>query len=151
MKIGELVSKSGLSERMLRHYEKLGIVMPQRSDRGTRYYSDADLEVARLTHHFRELDIPLDTIAAIAQERRLHPTGDSSGQAIGSMLSALADNLAEKAEKSLALHKTIVDARKAVSACRGCKNRPSPQTCPDCPMGAATLENAVAAMIWRDE
>lgn len=151
MKIGQLVSKSGLSERMLRNYEKLGIVLPQRSDRGTRYYSDVDLEVARLTHHFRELDIPLDTIVAIAKERRQHPTGDSAGQAIGSMLSKLADHLAEKAEKSQALHRTIVDAQKTVTSCRGCKNKPSPQTCPKCPMGDATHDNAVAAMIWRDD
>ena len=151
MKIGDLVRESGLSERMLRHYEKLGIICPERSDRGTRHYGKADLEVARLVHYFRDLDIPLDTIAAIAKERPRHVTGDSSGQAIGTMLDELADHLARKAEKSLALHRTIVEASKAVTACRGCTNKPGPKTCPECPMGDAAEQNAVAAMIWRTD
>ena len=151
MKIGELVQKSGLTERMLRHYEALGIIVPQRSERGTRLYSDVDLEIARLIHFFRELDVPLDTVAAIAKERQQHATGDSARRAVGELLSELADHLARQAERSLALHRTIVDATKAVSGCAGCQNRPSPKTCPDCPMADAVGDNAVAAMIWRND
>jgi len=151
MKIGELVRKSGLSERMLRHYEKLGIITPDRSGGGTRRYCDADLDIARLIHHFREVEVPLETIAMIARERRHHATGDSSGQAIGDMLNDLAAQLAEKAEKSLALHRVIVEANRTVRACKGCRNKPSPATCPECPMNAAVADNAVAAMIWQDD
>ncbi len=150
MKIGDLVRKSGLTERMLRHYEKLGIITPDRSERGTRLYTDTDLEIARLVQHLRELEIPLDTIADIALERRAHRTGDSSAQAVGELLRNLANHLAEKAEKSLALHRVITEADKTVSGCRGCTNEPGPETCPDCPMNEAAGDNAVAAMIWRN-
>jgi len=149
-KIGDLARESGLTERMLRHYESLGIIDPERSAGGTRYYSQQDLDVARLTHHFRELDVSLDTIAAIAQERRAHKTGDSSSKAVSELLGDLANQLAEKAEKSLALHRIITDASKAVQACNGCKNKPTPETCPDCPMTDKVDNNPVAAMIWRD-
>ncbi len=149
MKIGEMVRQSGLTERMLRHYETLGIIVPGRSCKGTRQYSNIDLEVARLTQHFRELDIPLDTIAAIAKERRVHSTGDSSSRAISEMLSDLAEQLAAKAERSLALHRIIVDANKVVQACKGCTNLPGPESCPDCPMNEAATKNGVAAMIWQ--
>lgn len=151
MKIGEMVRQSGLTERMLRHYETLGIIVPARSGKGTRQYSDIDLEIARLAQHFRELDIPLDTIAAIATERRSHATGDSSSRAIGEMLSDLAEHLSQKAERSLALHRIIVDANKVVRACKGCQNPPGPGTCPDCPMNDAVARNGVAAMIWQDD
>jgi DNA-binding transcriptional MerR regulator len=119
-----------------------------RSAKGTRQYSAIDLEIARLTQHFRELDVPLDTIAAIAKERRCHATGDSSSQAIDVLLSTLAEHLSAKAERSLALHRIIVDASKIVRACKGCRNPPGPGTCPDCPMNETATENAVAAMIW---
>jgi len=150
MKIGEMVRRSGLTERMLRHYETLGIIVPGRSGKGTRQYSEIDLEIARLTLHFRELDIPLDTIAAIAKERRAHATGDGSSRAIGEMLNDLAEHLADKAERSLALHRIIVDANKVVRACKGCDNPPGPGTCPDCPMNEAATRNGLAAMIWQD-
>lgn len=150
MKIGEMVRRSGLTERMLRHYETLGIIVPGRSDKGTRQYSDIDLEIARLAQHFRELDIPLDTIASIAKERRAHATGDSSSRAIGEMLADLAEHLSEKAARALALHRVIVEANKVVRACKGCDNAPGPGTCPDCPMNEAAANNGVAAMIWQD-
>jgi DNA-binding transcriptional MerR regulator len=66
-KIGDLARQSGLTQRMLRHYEDLGILRPGRSDGGTRRYSDDDLRIARLTLLMRDLEIPLDTIAAIAR------------------------------------------------------------------------------------
>ncbi len=150
MKIGDLARNSGLTERMLRHYESLGIIAPDRSSGGTRHYSSQDVEIARLTHRLRELDVPLDTIAAIARERRTHATGEASGLAVGELLEALAQHLAEKAEKSLALHRMVTEASRAVRACRGCQNEPGPATCPDCPMNEAAEQNAVAAMVWQE-
>lgn len=150
MKIGDLAKESGLTERMLRHYEGLGIIVPSRSSKGTRHYSCQDVEIARLTHLLRELDVSLDTISAIAVERRAHSTGDASGTAVGALLEKLAQHLAEKAEKSLALHRVICEASRVVRNCRGCENEPGPSTCPDCPMNEAVEGNAVAAMIWQE-
>lgn len=151
MKIGEMVEQSGLTERMLRHYEDLGIIVPLRSEKGTRLYSSVELEIARLIHHFREVDIPLDSLASIARERRVHATGDGSSRAIGTMLGALADDLADKAAKSLAMHRIVVEAARTVRECGGCTNRPGPETCPDCPMNEASRKNSVAAMIWQKD
>ena len=72
MKIGEIVEKSGLTERMLRHYESIGIITPRKSPKGTRLYNEADLAVARLIHQMRLMDIGLDSLAEIAQERLKH-------------------------------------------------------------------------------
>ncbi|MEM1141607.1 MAG: MerR family transcriptional regulator [Pseudomonadota bacterium] len=37
-RIGEVAARTGLTERMIRHYEKLGLVQPDRSDAGKRLY-----------------------------------------------------------------------------------------------------------------
>ena len=49
MLIGEVARRSGVSSRMLRHYDTLGLVRPTgRTTGGYREYSDADIE--RLLH-----------------------------------------------------------------------------------------------------
>ena len=48
MLIGEVARHTGLSNRMLRHYDSLGLVRPTgRTSGGYREYSDADLERLR--------------------------------------------------------------------------------------------------------
>lgn len=151
MKIGELAEKSGLTERMLRHYEDLGIIAPDRTHGGTRRYSELDVEVAKLVKHFRSLDVPLETLADVAKERKKHETGHASQDAVANLLKSLADVLAQKAEQSLALHRLVRDASDAVRACDGCPNAPSPEGCQTCPMNAHSHDNAVAAMIWHSD
>lgn len=151
LKIGDLVRETGLSERMLRHYEALGILNPRKSAGGTRLYSSADVEVARLIGHFRELDFSLEALADLASERARHDTGDASSRSVAEMLEGLAADLAHRAEKALALHRVVLEARKAVAGCRGCQNRPAPSSCPDCPMNAETDRNPLAAMVWFED
>ena len=151
LKIGDLSRETGLSVRMLRHYEDLGILNPTRSARGTRVYSSADVAVARVTYLCRELDVPLDVISDIATERARHATGGESSASVGRLLQGFADDLALKAEKSLSLLRIIADAQKTVGKCRDCQNPPAPATCPDCPMNAAVDKNPFAALIWRDD
>ncbi|WP_419913576.1 MerR family transcriptional regulator [Hoeflea sp.] len=149
MKIGEIVEKSGLTERMLRHYESIGIIVPRKSAKGTRLYSEADLSVARLIHRMRLMDIGLDNLAKIAQERQKHKTGDSSASSVGDLLNALAELLSEKAQQALVLRSEIVEASKAVQKCQGCTNVPSSESCPECPMNDMVERNPVAALVWK--
>lgn len=148
MKIGELVQATGLTERMLRHYEQLGIITPSRSEGGTRQYDEEDLAVAQLMRQLRALDIPLETVAEIAQERSKHSTGNSSCLSVGALLEDLAEQLSQKAERALSLRRIIMDAEKSVQECKGCENLPSSKTCPDCPMNRMAEDNPVAALIW---
>jgi len=47
MKIGELSHRSGISVRMLRYYEKEGLLQPNRRESGHRDYGEAEEQLVR--------------------------------------------------------------------------------------------------------
>lgn len=64
MSIGELARRAGVSARMLRHYDEIGLLRPERvTQAGYRLYGEASL--LRLTHirYLRELEFSLPEIA----------------------------------------------------------------------------------------
>lgn len=63
MRIGELSRISGISTRMLRHYDAMGLVSPERRP-GNDYrdYSDADIERLFRVEGLRSLGLPLQAI-----------------------------------------------------------------------------------------
>lgn len=63
MNIGAAAKASGLSAKMIRHYESIGLLPPGvRGDNGYRRYSARDLDTLRFVRHARELGFPLETI-----------------------------------------------------------------------------------------
>jgi len=47
MRMKEMVRRTGVHERMLRYYEKQGLLSPQRLPSGYREYSESDVETVR--------------------------------------------------------------------------------------------------------
>ncbi len=47
MRIGEFVRRTGVSERLLRHYEEQGLLRPERGAGGQREYGEGHVEVVR--------------------------------------------------------------------------------------------------------
>ena len=66
VRIGEASKASGVSERMVRHYEKLGM-MPEPARRASNYriYTNIDVERLRFIAQARSLGIPLEAIAEL--------------------------------------------------------------------------------------
>lgn len=66
MKIGEASAASGVSQRMIRHYEKIGL-MPQaaRRDSGYRDYDERDVHVLRFIRRARDLGFPIEEIGRL--------------------------------------------------------------------------------------
>lgn len=66
MNIGEAAAATGVSAKMIRHYESIGLIKPAlRTDSGYRVYADADIHSLRFIRHARDLGFALDDIAAL--------------------------------------------------------------------------------------
>ena len=66
MKIGEASIASGVSQRMIRHYEKIWLVpAASRRDSGYRDYDERDVHTLRFIGRARDLGFPIDEIRTL--------------------------------------------------------------------------------------
>jgi merR family transcription regulator len=63
LKIGALAQASGISARMLRFYEKIGLLMPVRNAAGYRLYQAADVDLVRKVRLLNQAGVPLKDLA----------------------------------------------------------------------------------------
>ena len=66
MKIGAASTASGVSQRMIRHYEKIGLIPEaHRRDSGYRDYDQCDLHTLRFIGRARDLGFPIEEIRTL--------------------------------------------------------------------------------------
>lgn len=122
MKIGEAAKRSGISERMIRHYEKIGLVAPAaRRDSGYRDYDDRDLHTLRFIGRARDLGFGIEEIGqllALWQDR------SRSSADVKALALARAAELKRKAGELDAMRRTL---ERLAAECHG-NGRP------DCPI-----------------
>ena len=122
MNIGQAAKHSGLSAKMIRYYESIGLLKPaHRSDSGYRLYSDEDLHTLAFIKRSRDLGFSLEEVGkllALWQDR----------QRASSDVKALArqhiDELNQKIVELSSLRDTLQDL---VDTCQGDHR-------PDCPI-----------------
>ena len=73
MKIGELAQACQTSVRMLRFYESLKLITPQRNASGYRIYSEQDAEIVRKVMLLNRTGLPLKDIALMRDCLRDEP------------------------------------------------------------------------------
>lgn len=59
---------SGISVRMLHHYDEIGLLSPQKSDNGYRYYTEEDMAYLQTILSYRYLGFPLKQIKALLEK-----------------------------------------------------------------------------------
>lgn len=107
MKIGPASQASGVSQRMIRHYETIGLIpAPLRRDSGYRDYADADVHRLRFIANARDLGFPIEDIRSL-----LGLWNDRDRQSIDVKRLALAraDDLHRKALALEAMRNTLLD------------------------------------------
>ncbi len=129
MNISEVAKASGLSPRMIRHYEQIGL-LPEvaRNTSGYRDYTDTELHSLRFIQHARSLGFSMEQIAqllALWQDRQR-----SSGE-VKQLVQGHLHELEHKIEDLQAMHATLAQL---ADCCHG-DNRP------ECPI-LDTLANA---------
>jgi DNA-binding transcriptional MerR regulator len=73
--IGRFAELTWLSPKMLRHYDRLGLLHPAHQDpqNGYRYYRPSQIRQAEVIRLLRDLDVPLDEIREVVD----HPGADA--------------------------------------------------------------------------
>jgi MerR family transcriptional regulator, copper efflux regulator len=122
MNIGQASNASGVSQRMIRHYEKIGLIpAAARRDSGYRDYSDADVARLRFVAHSRDLGFPIEEIRSLLglwQDRK------RSSADVKALATARAEDLGRKARALKQMRATLLDL---ANRCHGDDR-------PDCPI-----------------
>lgn len=107
MNIGGASKASGVSERMIRHYEKIGLVPPPaRRDSGYRDYGDADVHRLRFIANARDLGFGTEEIAALLA---LWSDRGRASSEVKALALAHADELGRKARALEGMRRTLLD------------------------------------------
>ncbi|MCP5386036.1 MAG: Cu(I)-responsive transcriptional regulator [Novosphingobium sp.] len=128
MNIGQVSKATGVSLRMIRHYEGIGLMpSPDRRDNGYRDYPPRSIERLRFIANARDLGFSVDEISALLSlwDDRERASSEVKAIALGH-----AEDLARKSAALEAMRRTLLDLAE------GC----SGDARPDCPILAGLAE-----------
>jgi MerR family copper efflux transcriptional regulator len=122
LNIGQAATASGVSAKMIRHYEQVGL-LPQarRTEAGYRQYGQPDIHTLRFIRHARDLGFSIAEIGALVGlwQDRSRPS-----RQVKALAQAHIQALEDKARELLAMKATL---QHLVQCCRGDDR-------PDCPI-----------------
>jgi MerR family transcriptional regulator, copper efflux regulator len=130
MKIGEASAASGVSQRMIRHYEKIGLMPPaRRRDSGYRDYDQRDLHTLKFIGRARDAGFPIEEIRQLLA---LWSDRERSSADVKALALARVAELKRKADELDAMRRTLEEL---AARCHGDER-------PDCPiLGELEAEN----------
>ena len=120
--IGEAARLSGVSPKMVRHYESLGLLTRvARTDSGYRQYSEADVHTLRFIKRSRDLGFSMEEISGLVGLWQNRRRASASVQRIAQKH---ADDLAQRIEQMQEMQRTL---QHLIHCCHGDER-------PDCPI-----------------
>ena len=120
--IGQAAERAGVSARMVRHYEGLGLLAGvARTDSGYRQYTEADVHSLRFIRRARDLGFSMDEIATLLG---LWQDKQRASSQVKQIAQKHIDNLAERIAAMQAMQRSL---QTLVGCCHGDER-------PDCPI-----------------
>ncbi|MCU7938626.1 MAG: MerR family transcriptional regulator [gamma proteobacterium symbiont of Bathyaustriella thionipta] len=150
-KIGEVASKLATSIRTIRYYEEEGLLIPTRTPRGTRLYSENHLARLHVILRLAKLGFSIEAIRKIAEIRVDSQTGDESSNHVEHHLEEVLNTIGGQIKALEKVSHEINDARRVIAGCHGCSNTPSTQGCPDCPVRKNLNDIELLNLVWDTE
>ncbi|WP_088285997.1 Cu(I)-responsive transcriptional regulator [Ideonella sp. A 288] len=105
MNIGEAAKASGVSAKMIRHYEGVGLVAaPTRTDSGYRQYTEAEVHTLRFIRQARDLGFSIQEIGELVNlwQNRRRPS-----RLVKALAQSHIEALEQKAQELLAMKSTL--------------------------------------------
>lgn len=122
MNIGAASDASGVSQRMIRHYEKIGLIpSAARRESGYRDYSDADVHRLRFIANARDLGFPIEEIRTLLD---LWANRSRASAEVKALAQSRAADLGRKAQALQAMQRALLNLARR---CHGDER-------PDCPI-----------------
>jgi Cu(I)-responsive transcriptional regulator len=119
--IGEAAGASGVTAKMIRHYEAIGLFSTGRSANGYRVYDERDVAVLRFIRHARDLGFPLEDV------RRLLALWHDRHRASAEVRKLALAHVEALEDKARSLDAMAASLRHLVANCHGDGR-------PDCPI-----------------
>jgi MerR family transcriptional regulator, copper efflux regulator len=130
MNIGQAAKASGITAKMLRHYESIGLIREsRRTEAGYRLYTEADLHTLRFVKHARSLGFALDDI------RQLLSLWQDGDRASADVKALAVSHMTELDEKIRVLTQMRAEIKALAECCHGDDR-------PDCPIIAGLAAEA---------
>jgi len=112
--ISEAAQRSGLSAKMIRYYEDIGLITPPaRSDSGYRLYNNRNVEQLGFIHHARELGF---SVAQIADLLRLREDPKRASRQVKALAEEQLQMLEQRMARLQAMKSLLADM---ISQCAG--------------------------------
>jgi DNA-binding transcriptional MerR regulator len=131
-KIGDVAMALRTTTRALRFYEEEGLIVPIRTPKGTRLYSDHDVTRLRVILLLVAADVPIQTIQELSTVRSKSRTGNAASRSISRLLNKLRETVVEKKNRYAELERELDVTDKIVQQCFDCPLKPTRETCFSC-------------------
>ena len=122
MNIGQAARASGITAKMIRHYESVGLLPPaMRSDKGYRQYGEREVHVLRFIRRARDLGFSIKDISGLVS---LWHDRQRPSRQVKALAQAHMQQLQRKIDELQSMRQTL---EKLVQCCQGDER-------PDCPI-----------------
>ena len=122
MNIGQAAKASGITAKMIRHYESVGLLPPaMRSDKGYRQYGEREVHVLRFIRRARDLGFSIKDISGLLS---LWHDRQRPSRQVKALAQAHMQQLQRKIDELQSMRQTL---EKLVQCCQGDER-------PDCPI-----------------